>query len=539
MALARVSAPPQSDTAVPADRDEPTTWTGTADLHAAAMLSIQRLRWFIRLRWAFLAAALVVLVLERFVIPEARRPVGLAVCLAILAGINGVWYLIARRFEERVRQRALPSGLTDRLERFANVQVAFDLFLLTMILRYTGGIENPLAVFYLFHMVIVSLLLRWQHAVLQGAWAVALYGLLAWGEWHGWITPRYPFLPNDTTTAALRGEFVLATLVAIASGIAGTLYFTMHIAREIQRQENALQRANDALRQSQVAIQDLQRRRSRFMQTAAHQLKSPLTVIQTMTELMRSNAIPPDAVSRMNERIIARCQEGVAHVGELLTLARVQEADPGRHRTSVADVRAVVDELYHKFHPLAASKQIELTTWTPEGGPLEAAVDQRDLQDCLGNLVENAIKYTPGPGKVRLHVTVKYGDDGRLGSIAIHVSDTGLGIDPNLLRSRDGTPGGEEMFEAFRRGANVINAGISGSGLGLSIVREVVEQAGGRIFVASRPGAGSSFTVEFPAHTPGLAAEPPVRTTRTAAVVVEQPPASGKPGPVAGPAGSP
>jgi signal transduction histidine kinase len=103
----------------------------------------------------------------------------------------------------------------------------------------------------------------------------------------------------------------------------------------------------------------------------------------------------------------------------------------------------------------------------------------------------------------------------------MHVMDSGIGLDPELLRASNGQPGHELVFDAFRRGANVVAAGIPGTGLGLSIVREVVEQAGGRIWVVSRPGAGTSFSLTLPAREPS-GEEPVVRDTRSTQVVMEK-----------------
>lgn len=495
----------------------------TSNPRALTLLPMLRLRWFIRLRWLFLGGAVAVLGLERFVLTNVQRPFALAATLMALAVVNVLWTFVSHAL---LRPAEVDCALaaTDRLGRweiFANAQVAVDLLLLTTILRYTGGVENPLAVFYLFHMAIVSLLLPPWQAILQGVWAVLLYALLVIGEWQSWLAPHYRFLRAHEIDLYAQAEYVFAVLLVVACGIFGTLYFTLHIARQMHAQERELHRANAALRQSQVAIQDLQYRRSRFMQTAAHQLKSPLAVIQTLTELIRSAIVPPEAIAGTCDRIIRRCQEGIGQVGELLTLARVQEADPARHRRSHADVRHTVAELCRHFRPLAESKQIELTEWAPEEGDLRVSVDPQDLKDCIGNLIDNAIKYTQGPGRVRVMVTSKQ-EDGRPASVGIHVSDTGMGIDPSLLRSADGEPAHGAVFDAFRRGANVIAAGIPGTGLGLSIVREVVEQAGGRIWVMSRLGAGSSFTITLPV-TGAEGDQPLVRNTRGTKVVLEAP----------------
>jgi signal transduction histidine kinase len=492
------------------------------DPWAMALVPMLRLHWFIGLRWIFLAGAVAVLALERFVLPASQRPFALAVVLIVLAWVNLVW-LIASRFLFRHTARN-PKALRTQIERsawFANAQVAVDLLLLTAILRYTGGVENPLAIFYLFHMAIVSLLLkRWQ-AVLQGVWALLLYATLVFGEWRQWLTPHYGFLPAFPPDLHTQSEYVLSVFVVVACGIFGTLYFTLHIAGHLKKQERQLQRANAALQQSQRAIQDLQRRRSRFMQTAAHQLKSPLAAIQSIVELIRSGLVPPEAIPGTCEKVVHRCQDGIVQVTELLTLARVQEADPGRHRQAGSDVREAVHELVGRFRPVAEAKQVDLASSVPAEEDLTVCVDPRDLRDCISNLIENAIKYTPGPGTVTVTVMPQR-SNGDLMAVLINVTDTGMGVDPNLAVSLDGEPGHEAVFDAFRRGANVIAAGIPGTGLGLSIVREVVEQAGGQIVVSSRPGQGSSFTLTFPspATTVGL---PQIRNTRASQVVLEGP----------------
>jgi len=256
------------------------------------------------------------------------------------------------------------------------------------------------------------------------------------------------------------------------------------------------------------------------MQTAAHQLKSPLAAIQTMIELIRSKLVPPEALPGTCEKIIHRCQDGIIQVTELLTLARVQEADPVRHRQSQSDVRETVYELFARFRPLAEGKQIELSCSVPREEDLSVCVDPRDLRDCIGNLIENAIKYTPSSGSVKVTVMPER-CNGRLMAVLVNVTDTGMGIDPGLVSSPDGEPGHEAVFDAFRRGPNVIAAGIPGTGLGLSIVREVVEQAGGRIVVSSCPGEGSSFTITFPSPS-GVTSQPEIRNTRASEVVLER-----------------
>ncbi len=322
-----------------------------AATRSGALAALLQAHWFIRLRWAFVAAALASLGLERFVTPAAVRPPLLVIPILLLAIVNLVWMGIEDYLVRRLRPRATDdAGIIRRSLLFANTQVGVDLLLLTVILRYTGGVENPMAMFYLFHMSIGALLLRPWHAIGQGIWAMLLYSGLAVGEHLEWIAPHYDFLPQFPSPGLYaRGEFVAAMLVVMAAGVFAMLYFTLHITGRLERRERELHGAHDALRHSRDAIFDLQQRRARLLQTAAHQLKGPLATIETLAGLLADRVVPPDAVAGTYEKIRQRCREGVQQVTELLTLARVQRGDPTRHRRSFTDAAQVAHDKAFEF----------------------------------------------------------------------------------------------------------------------------------------------------------------------------------------------
>jgi len=517
-----------------------------------ALISLLRLHWFIRFRWGIICAAFAVLLAEHLMVPGAQRPIQLIIVLLVLAGANLAWTVVSRSLFSKIEDSEAfdEEGVIRSALFFANMQVAFDLLLLTVILRYTGGVANPMAVFYLFHMAICSLVLRGWQAIVQGVWAVFLYALMGIGELGGWLTPHYALLPTmgDLHLHTLP-EYVAAAIAIVACGVFGMLYFTLRIAGRLDERERQLRQVLDALQRSQAAITDLQQRRSRFMQTAAHQLKTPLAVIQTFAGLIRDEVVQGEAVRDTCKKIMYRCQEGINQVTELLTLARLQQADPAQRPGGSSDVREVVEELCRRYGPLAENKKIELRCIVSEGADLRAEVGLTDLTDCIGNLIDNAIKYTFGPGRVtvtaartastdlsgRITLTdpparpgeagTRAPDDARLDDryVAVTVTDTGMGIDPAVLAPREGAQSTGSIFDAFRRGNSALAAGIPGTGLGLSIVLEVVEQAGGRVHVRSQPGKGSSFTVFLPARNPNRSAETlSVRNTRVSHVVIEE-----------------
>ncbi len=470
---------------------------------AGALVALLRLQWFIRLRWAFVLAALGVLALERFTFPAVTRPWQLLAAIGGVALVNLVWtgasFLLRANFVEQPGRLPETAGAA---ARFANAQVAGDLLLLTVILRFSGGVENPMVFFYAFHIAIGALLLRKRHAVFQAIWAILLYAAMALGQLCDVLVPFYPLLPSLGSPQWFADPlFVIVAVIVQICGVGGVLYFTLHIAAALDERDEQLLAANTALQRSEQAIRNLQARRARFMQIAAHQLKSPLAVIQTLAVLIRDELVPAAAVRSTSEKIIRRCQEGVVQVAELLRLARVQESDPRRHRDAVTQLAPLVDDLCRRFAPVAIQKGLRLHCVNAGSDGLAACVDRQDADDCFSNLLENAVKYTPAPGAIHVRVGRRQANIAGLPGgvrpfVYLVVRDSGIGIEPAAL---DDMSAGGSIFDAFRRGNNAIAAGIPGTGLGLSIVREVVEQAGGRIGVHSRPGGGSTFLVMLPA----------------------------------------
>jgi signal transduction histidine kinase len=489
---------------------------------AGALVALLRLHWFITLRWGMVLAAFAALALERFIFPEVRRPAGLLLTVVAIAVVNVAWMLCSRWYGRHL-QLASPDDEEQEhrvvriAQTFAAMQVAIDLLLLTVLLRYLGGIESPLSIFYLFHMAICSLLLGLGQAIGQGIWALALYTALAIGQMQGWIG-HDDLLPQVRCPGVYhQPPVVIAAVAALACGIGGILYFTLRIATRLDERERQLRAAMSALEQSKKAIQDLQARRSRFMLTAAHQLKSPMAAIQTMAGLIRDRFVEGEGVLRTTESIIRRCQEGTAGVTELLTLARVQDADPARHAKAIANVAGITLDVCNRRQAQAEQKGLTLTRVVTPGVDVHARVQQADLFDGVDNLVDNAIKYTERGG---VTVTVGRWEEGEAAPegvegasradavkpagggrafVTVSVQDTGIGIAQEELIESDPEAGAGSVFDAYRRGNGALERGISGSGLGLSIVREVVEQAGGRIRVRSAPGKGTTFTLLLPA----------------------------------------
>jgi len=226
--------------------------------------------------------------------------------------------------------------------------------------------------------------------------------------------------------------------------------------------------------------------KSEFVATVSHDLRSPLTLIRGYATML-------EMVGELNEqqqgyvRKIVVGVEGMAHlVNNLLDLGRI-EAGIGL-QLEMIPVTALVERVVSSLQVQATQKRMQLTL---DVDPKIAAVieaDQALLQQGLHNLVENAIKYTERGGQVRVHVSTENDN------LIFEVRDTGIGISP-LDQPR--------LFEKFYRGARQGMKKQQGSGLGLAIVKSIAERHGGKVWVESQLGKGSTFYLSLPMRQAG------------------------------------
>ncbi|WP_126688286.1 sensor histidine kinase [Nocardioides ferulae] len=227
-------------------------------------------------------------------------------------------------------------------------------------------------------------------------------------------------------------------------------------------------------------LQQLDDYRSQLIATLSHELRTPLTVISGNLELLGDLELEElaDRYHQAMKRGTTRMQKVV---DDLLLLARVSDPRHPLVRVPV-DLRDTVREVTGLIDSAAQTRGVELHLLL-EPGPLEVAGDPTELDRMLGNLVSNAVKYTPDGGRVT--VSARH-DEGR---VVLTVSDDGLGI------SEEDQLG---LFRAFFRTTNPDALVQPGTGLGLTIVATIAERHGGTVEVRSRLGEGSTFTVTLP-----------------------------------------
>ena len=345
----------------------------------------------------------------------------------------------------------------------------------------------------------------------HGAYTETLYPVRANFRELGAVTIGYygPFFLSDENLSfinSLNRLLLLITLAALACAVGIGLFMARRITEPLAQVVVATRRIADGnrgvfiTRRTRVreldgistAVNDLSRAlgeqetlRRRLTADVAHELRTPLTTLQSHLEALIDGVWEPDQtrLSGLHEEIL-RINRLVA---DLENLAKYDSDSVSLHRTST-DVTALVAGIIRNHESQFREKGVALRFPSGVGaaGPV-CAVDPDRLSQAVINLLSNALKFTPAGGAVEVRVAA-----GTQGA-EIHVTDTGIGIDPKDL---------PRVFERFYRADSSRSRATGGSGIGLSIVRAIVEAHGGSVDASSEPGKGSEFLVILPLPRP-------------------------------------
>jgi signal transduction histidine kinase len=265
--------------------------------------------------------------------------------------------------------------------------------------------------------------------------------------------------------------------------------------RQLLRQQDELRNVNgeldtkiDELAQVNMRLFEMNQVKSDFLATVSHELRTPLNSILGFSDLLAKGKSLDDKQRRYAGNIERSGRQLLDMINDILDLAKI-ESGRMEVRPSEFDIGAVVLTQCDLARPLSERKHIELDCEVAPGLPT-IRQDRGKIEQILNNLLSNAIKFTPDGG--RIHVSARRD---RRGDLRLSVADTGVGISESEQVA---------VFEKFRQGSNVLAGGnamtreYSGSGLGLSIVRELCRLLGGDVTLESELGRGSEFTVILP-----------------------------------------
>jgi signal transduction histidine kinase len=432
---------------------------------------MRRAQWLIHLRWLACIVVLAVVLLSFFVF-RIRLPMQPLLILNFLFLIYNTLLLILLR--------KIPAHLPKKAVAILRWQLIIDYILLACFLHYSGGIENPFAFYFIFHVVFSSILFERKTAFIQTTFGVLLFISVVLLEYLQ-IIPHYAIFSISEIPLYENPVYLFAISCALISSLYFAAFVATNIAVELRQREIELKNANKSLTE-----QD--RQKSEYVMMILHDLKEPIATVQNCVQLVLGgycghiDVKANETLSRSSKWL----QKMIYLTHDLLHLSRIRMMPLVKLNPILLNKQIV--RILSDYKKIFDDKAL-YTHFSLPKDEIWIKGDTEIFDHILGNLLLNAVKYTPQGGTIR--VSLKKGET----RIELDVCDSGIGI-PAEYQDR--------VFNDFYRTPQAIEFDPQGTGLGLSIIKHGVELFGGSIKIVSphdkEPPAqsGTCFCIEFP-----------------------------------------
>ncbi len=422
-----------------------------------------RIAWSIRLRWIAVLGYLAATIFARYSLNINVPYEKIWMLLGIVAVVNLVFFTIAKLMQEL-------SFIGELI--VLHIHIIFDLLMLTAILHFSGGIENPVYLFYVFHVVISSIIFPGLIPLLFATFVVLLFSGLIWLEFSG-IVNHYCILSpglHANQTAIILTLVVFTVTVYVSTYICTTF---MQVYRRIKREIDA----------KNEALVEIDRQKTNFFVFSSHELKSPIIAIKSSIDGIITNYTNALDERGMNilKRASMRADQMLQILKELLDLTRNRTGHSQRLGERV-DLNDILREMIRQVSEEAKEKKVRLVVRLDKV-PAMIKADAQDFRKIFSNLITNAIRYSHPQSEV--NITSRRSDN----KVEFLFKDSGIGIPEKDLPL---------IFNEFFRSENARRLLSFGTGLGLSLTKQLVENYGGSVQVSSKVDQGSVFTVSIP-----------------------------------------
>lgn len=429
----------------------------------------ERARWLIRIRWVAapgVAAATFV----------ASRLSGLSVSVTPLYSIAALLAVANLLYSYHLKRavRGADAAVASAVSRAANAQISVDLIFLGALIHYAGGVENPFLFYFVFHMIIASILLTRRAAFLQATLAVVVFSSVFLLEYTGRI-PHHCLTGFVVGTQHVNALHILGVSLALGSTLYAAVYMASSVAASLRERDARLQEMNELL----VEKDSIQ---SEYVYRVTHDIKGHLSAIRGCLDPVLAGITGTLNPAQLNliGRAAKRTDTLMTFARALLELTRMRLSK----KIAMDDVRVIdmIGAAVSYVQARAAERSISIAVETD--GTLGVIRGARVyLEETVANLLANAVKYSREGGRVTLSGT------GVRDSIRLEIRDGGIGIPADELPS---------VFEEFYRATNARRKERDGTGLGLSMAKQVLERHGGSISIDSEEGRGTTVILILP-----------------------------------------
>ena len=416
--------------------------------------------WLVKLRWVS-SFALLVFILVLFLFKLENYPfLELSSIVAALLVSNSLLLLYLKKRKPKYLRTE---------ENIVLAQIVVDYLLLTLLIHFTGSIDSPFHFFYLFYIIISSVIFERKYPafVIAGV-SVLLFSTLALTEYLH-IIEHYGNGTKAFNTIDIGFALSAFYVTIFASTYIGLTLMTRH------------KKVKDLIFAQNEELENADKEKMQFFRFVSHELKSPIIAVQSainvVLDVMDTNLKPK--ARGMLERGRKRTVQMIEILKDLVSLS-YDDIDEKLEPEMVVPCEHI-PEVIDYYRPIAEEKNIQLieTVCKQRKG---FQLDKFVFEKIITNLISNAVRYTPNGGTV----TIKTDLDDNYWYLII--SDTGIGIPKEEQK---------HIFEEFYRARNAKTFESVGTGLGMSIIKRMVEQENGEIFLESEVDKGSTFTVRF------------------------------------------
>jgi len=436
----------------------------------------KRNMWFIKLRYgAVLMLTTLILASEFFLgfkFTETQTLAISVVTISIL--IYNVFLHVGKKHIKSIAGQFNPLHLS-------LIQMLLDFIALFLLVHFTGGIETPLYMLFVFHMIIGSLVLPGSIIYTVGTIVVLVFGGIVFSEYY-LIIPHYTIQGFLNTPLYNDFNYVVSIFTIFSFTMFISVYLANGIARQLYRMEQDLVESINKLNTVEIEKQ-------KYIIGIVHEIKTPLAAVHSYLNLILQKFLGP-LNEKVEERLIrasARSEEAINLINDVIKISRFKLFD--QFVKEEIQIEEVINELSNKHSANAEGKKIELIFNDDRKAFTKIIGDKFLLTLAISNLIGNAIKYVDEDGLIEVKV-----EDGEE-DVVITVCDNGIGIPENEH---------EKIFKEFFRSSNIKKDEHEGTGIGLSIVKEIIEKHEGKISVespsrlANQNRPGTCFKIQLP-----------------------------------------
>ncbi|MCX7908479.1 MAG: HAMP domain-containing histidine kinase [Ignavibacteria bacterium] len=438
----------------------------------------KRNKWLIKLRYLaslLLLSFLLLSIIAKNYYPLLGIPTHYILLIAIAIFLyNVIFHFLWIKFPDISKKYRVHSL------HFSLLQIITDFVFLILLIYFTGGVESPFNTFFVFHLIIGSLILPGTIISLIMIITIGVLVSLAILEFNQVIPHyhiagiiKYPLYNDPIYLFVFFSTFSIVVFVSI--------YLANSIAKVLYQREKELYFAYKGL-------EEAEKTKSRYVMTVVHDLKTPISAALTWVDLIANNSVGevPEYLRNPIERIQARLKNALNLIGDILKITQVKLSS--EIEKDEVDLVQLFNELYTKHRILIISKNLDYRL-LPYQEKILINSNLKLLDLAFSNIISNAIKYNEPGGIIEIRIT----DSGKY--LDISFADNGIGIPENEL---------PKIFNEFYRSSSAKEKNIEGTGLGMALVKEIITKLGGEIsinspsYLASEGRKGTAVLVRLP-----------------------------------------